>query len=918
MKKVLSLILLLVMVISVFGLTACEFIQWPNNPNNPDNPDNPDEPEEVIGAFGSFDEINTKNSYLGYGIDIINASAINSANVAMNYPIFDIDKLMAEQLLKANEHYAEFRSIEGMTIEEFCTNMSNSISISSGKSASAKGQIKGVDVEASASFSNGLKTGFTQATDEVESQYFLRVMAENQSYWLILQSSEARYKEILSDEFKADLYNPAVSAARLFEKYGTHLLTSVAMGGSIYMDYTMYSYSKETTRSNYVEVSGQFKTNVSASFGKYAGSAGQEDSFENAFNYQQLASKYEIRVDTNISSAGGDSYGINSESTLFEHYFDWQNSLDEYPVIIGIKDVNSLYPIWNLIDSSKDKNEYTWIDKDGENHTGTRAEQLYSYFQEYGIDSYQNLCEYYDIKPMVEPTDITNIKLNGVDYQEGEFAKIAPGSTYKITCNVLPGNANRYNLSFTSSKPSIATVDNEGTITVSDDALTGSEFEVKITAGSISKTIKLKVTKTYDVVFHTLCDIPDISIQADGSKLIEAPYVERDGYEIVGWYRNYSENGKYSDQFDFEKNIVTEDLELYAKWVQIDTVGHEVTFTFNKDNAVTEQSFADGTDEKVSRAYNNSSDVLESVPKAEYYVFNGWCNSDGILVIDASGTLQKGIDGFTTSEGKWNLSSNIVLYAQWSKVKEYQNYKYITNKNILTIDFDNSSDSYLLLEDIDASDKNLWNLGTFKGELNGNGKTISGFSVSGTLSTKGYYGMFAILDGATVKDLTFTNVNINCTNGNSNDTIGIGTLAGKAINNSKIINVSVSGTVTLKGSGSGVSVAGGLVGHATSSLFEDCTNNATVYAGKGSANAGGIVGVSYGISSAKCEYINCKNNGSITAHLMVFLGHARAAGIVGRCQDSYSYFDVTCSNTGTIIAKGDAGATYDEADIYNT
>lgn len=42
-----------------------------------------------------------------------------SKNVLVTYPIFDMDLLQNETLLKSNEHYNEFEIIEGETIAKF-------------------------------------------------------------------------------------------------------------------------------------------------------------------------------------------------------------------------------------------------------------------------------------------------------------------------------------------------------------------------------------------------------------------------------------------------------------------------------------------------------------------------------------------------------------------------------------------------------------------------------------------------------------------------------------------------------------------------------------------------------------------------------------------------------------------------------
>lgn len=230
----------------------------------------------------------------------------------------------------------------------------------------------------------------------------------------------------------------------------------------------------------------------------------------------------------------------------------------------------------------------------------------------------------------------------------------------------------------------------------------------------------------------------------------------------------------------------------------------------------------------------------------------------------------------------------------------------------------NPSSKLLLLKDI-VSNGYLWNLGTFKGTLDGNNKRIIGVSASGGLTTAGYYGMFTTLDGATVQNIRFTDVNIDCTN--ECPDIYIGALAGKAIS-SLIVNVSVDGKVSLDANGTGMSYSGGLVGHAVSCQFTDCTNNALVFAGKGAAVAGGIVGMSVGTESSKCRYTRCKNTGHIWAYYKVLGGYARAGGIVGYAKDAFSPF-YECSNTGKLEASrnsfgGDCITAYDNDGIYTS
>ena len=394
MKKLIAVFLLLVM-LSTTMLTSCSGVRGIIDKITGESEKK--EEKEVIAAFGEFDEINTKNSCLGYGIDIIDSSSVTNQHIKMNYPIFDMDKLMNEQLLKRNDHYSLFETIEADSIRGFTENMSNSSSISAGSNIAAHGAVYGLTADASASFSNGLAKNFTKTSEAVESQYFLEIIAENLNYWLVLQTTEARYKEILSEEFKSDLYDTSITPAELFKKYGTHLLTSVAMGGSVSMYYSMYSYDRKVSTSDYAEVSSKVQSNVKTAYGKIASTeVGAQSSFEDTYTYNSTATAKNINVKSNMFVAGGDNLGIRDEQTLLDNYYEWQKSLDENPVVMGIKDSNSLYPIWKLIDTSVDGAE-------------ERYNELYNYFQEYGIASYDELCQTYNLKNTYTVTFNTGI-----------------------------------------------------------------------------------------------------------------------------------------------------------------------------------------------------------------------------------------------------------------------------------------------------------------------------------------------------------------------------------------------------------------------------------------------------------------------------------------------------------------------------
>ncbi len=117
----------------------------------------------------------------------------------------------------------------------------------------------------------------------------------------------------------------------------------------------------------------------------------------------------------------------------------------------------------------------------------------------------------------------------------------------------------------------------------------------------------------------------------------------------------------------------------------------------------------------------------------------------------------------------------------------------------------------------------------FKGILDGNNKTISGFSI--TRSSTDYVGLFAYVTGATIKDLTLK--------GNISGKAYVGSLIGSG--SATVTNYTFEGNVTGTGN-----YTGGVGGYQTTSST-NLTVKATV---KGASYTGGIYGYGAGITTA--------------------------------------------------------------------
>jgi len=162
----------------------------------------------------------------------------------------------------------------------------------------------------------------------------------------------------------------------------------------------------------------------------------------------------------------------------------------------------------------------------------------------------------------------------------------------------------------------------------------------------------------------------------------------------------------------------------------------------------------------------------------------------------------------------------------------------------------------------------------FMGTFDGKNHTISnlnnkGFVPTSTRVTKddGYsYGLFALVDGANIKDLKLTNVDIDQSRYSGESIDSAAGLIGFAYNSVTVSNITVSGSV------------------------------------KGNDAIGGIIGRWYNKTTSTGSVSNCVNNASITA------SGDKASGIIGFTQLtgeslSLSITISSCTNNGFVTSK---------------
>lgn len=596
--------------------------------------------------FGQFDDLNQFESFLGYGFDVVADSVVSDRTVLTSFPIFNIDELMNLRFLKVNSKSSQVKVISEDNIESFSEQWNAALNVN----VSISFEYAPIKVGGSVK----LKNEYATASNSAKSAYYYCITITDQKFYIVMQGDMDTYRDMLSTGFEKDLYDKNVDPAVLFQRYGTHFITSAVMGGRMNAFYNMYSLEESVTAKEYSEVSAAISVSFNEMF-----SVGVDAAV--SFNQTIETAKTKTKVNTkeSIDVMGGADFGIASVSQVPTIYADWQKSLDEHPSLMGIKDASSLIGIWELIDVERDTdNDWTWIDQDGVEQHGTRAQQLQAYFYKYGLENYNQLMSASHLPETVKPEAIGNVLVNGEGADRDGYYSVDTDSVNTVSFAVLPDNAVGYTKSYSLDEESkkYAYIENgELVVRPAADIPSGTVLYLTISAGNVQKRLRLRVIRKYNVSYNlnftTDYVIPDtrgvlegsaisqpvLMSKKDGSEIDVA--IERFGYRLTGW-AVYT-NGEYIP-YDFTKPV-SSNLNLFAQWQKITNV---VTFDAQNGNFENGQTVLT---EIVD--YNQLVQCPEYAPNRDHYEFAGWfTEKNGIVPFDFENTpiLKK-----TTVYAKW-------------------------------------------------------------------------------------------------------------------------------------------------------------------------------------------------------------------------------------------------------------------------
>ena len=287
---------------------------------------------------------------------------------------------------------------------------------------------------------------------------------------------------------------------------------------------------------------------------------------------------------------------------------------------------------------------------------------------------------------------------------------------------------------------------------------------------------------------------------------------------------------------------------------------------FIKNSTVAEGSTVTGVDAKTTGA------ILGGSRTAGYTLNEENNTATGVTVTP---TFAEGIE--LTSDGTYNIVSAAGVKSLAELVNAGENFEGKTI--VLTADANLGGEEWMPIGNGTRNSAGYTG-NAFKGTFDGNGKTISGLKIS-ERSGKAAAGLFGVLDGGTVKNVTL-NVDIDVAATHNESAAGC---VGLLTNNGIVENVTVNGSVKSE------KAAAGIVSRVLKSgTVRNCHNHATVSGT--SYNIGGIVGAAY-YDNEGMTIEGCTNDGAIS-------GTYAVGGIAGLSVAAVK----NCSNSATVTGNG--------------
>lgn len=290
-----------------------------------DNYDYGDIPDSgsISGKYSQFEDIANVTSYLGYGYNVIRSRYINKYDVLKTNPIFDMNQLRNTNLLLDRENSFDCRTYRESTMSEFSEDYNASLK---------------VDGSYGPFFSGGLEADYQGSSTAKTYYYFYKGAINIKTFSLTMSVANSDLRNMLASDFQTALYNTA--PAQLFDKYGTHFLKDITMGGRLELN---VKYSSESNR---VTENAQAAVNARLNYMNYC------LGIEANAGYANTLEDEHIEESQNIFYVGGPQLPMTGAESVRTYLPQWVQSFNtdlSKSSLVDVPNYQALVPLWELV-----------------------------------------------------------------------------------------------------------------------------------------------------------------------------------------------------------------------------------------------------------------------------------------------------------------------------------------------------------------------------------------------------------------------------------------------------------------------------------------------------------------------------------------------------------------------------------------
>lgn len=272
--------------------------------------------EGMLGISGN--KVLEYNGVLGYGYNLLTSAYYNPTDLKASYPIIDMDSLAA-----AGKVYIS-NLTNAVTAKKFQSHSTKEFAQSITAAASCQGKV-GLTGSFTASFSMDYKSEIK--SDQVLISVHSKLLTRRDFMYSVTETTLADY---LTDFFVDDVKK--LTPKQLFDKYGTHVLKDIYMGGRYELNYI---YTNQFNKSD-----EEIMASVSASNAWVGGDVSAKT--------KEAKKDVEENSKIHILAYGGN---VTVDPTSIEKaqasYADWAKGVNNGEV--AFVDSSEIIPLWDIV-----------------------------------------------------------------------------------------------------------------------------------------------------------------------------------------------------------------------------------------------------------------------------------------------------------------------------------------------------------------------------------------------------------------------------------------------------------------------------------------------------------------------------------------------------------------------------------------